>query len=88
MTGTIRKRSPRHFELRAYNAATGKQVTKTYAHPRKERRDRHLDGGAGKRSILNPGFHGLSEVTEAFAAVSDNNGSVFPRPDLLGPRRG
>jgi integrase len=37
MTGTIRERSPGHFELRAYNAATGKQVTKTYAHPRKEK---------------------------------------------------
>lgn len=36
MAGTIRERSPGHFELRAYNAATGKQVTKTYAHPRKE----------------------------------------------------
>jgi integrase len=35
MTGTIRERSPGHFELRAYNAVTGKQVTKTYAHPRK-----------------------------------------------------
>jgi hypothetical protein len=37
MTGTVRERSPGHFELRAYNAATGKQVTKTYAHPRKEK---------------------------------------------------
>jgi hypothetical protein len=37
MTGTIRERSPGHFELRAYNAATGKQVTKTYTHPRKEK---------------------------------------------------
>jgi len=25
------------FELRAYNAGTGKQVTKTYAHPRQEK---------------------------------------------------
>jgi integrase len=37
MIGTIRERSPGHFELRAYNAATGRQVTKTYAHPRKEK---------------------------------------------------
>jgi integrase len=37
MTGTIRARSPGHFELRAYNAATGTQVTKTYAHPRKQK---------------------------------------------------
>jgi hypothetical protein len=37
MTGTIRERSPGQFELRAYNAATGKQVTKTYSHPRKEK---------------------------------------------------
>jgi len=37
MAGTIKERSPGHFELRAYNAATGKQVTKTYTHPRKEK---------------------------------------------------
>jgi integrase len=37
MSGTIRERSPGHFELRAYNAATGKQVTRTYRHPRKEK---------------------------------------------------
>ena len=37
MNGTIRERSPGHFELRAYNAAPGKQVTKTYAHPRKDK---------------------------------------------------
>ena len=37
MTGTIRERSPGHFALRAYNAATGKQVTETYAHPRQEK---------------------------------------------------
>ena len=37
MTGTIRERSPGHFELRAYNAATGKQVTKTYVYPRNEK---------------------------------------------------
>jgi integrase len=36
MTGTIRERSPGHFELRAYNPATGHQVTKTYRHPRGE----------------------------------------------------
>jgi hypothetical protein len=35
--GTIRERSPGHFELRAYNAATGKQVTKTYTHRAKRR---------------------------------------------------
>jgi K+-transporting ATPase ATPase A chain len=32
---------------------------------------------AGKNSILNPGFHGLSEVTYAFASVANNNGSAF-----------
>jgi potassium-transporting ATPase potassium-binding subunit len=31
----------------------------------------------GYRSILNPGFHGLSEVTYAFASVTNNNGSAF-----------
>jgi len=33
--------------------------------------------GPGTRSILNPGFHGLSEVTYAFASVANNNGSAF-----------
>ena len=33
VTGTIRERSPGHFEFRAFNAATGKQVTRTYVHP-------------------------------------------------------
>src|ERR1017187_6069414 len=32
-TPGIRERSPGHFELRAYNPATGKQITKTYVHP-------------------------------------------------------
>jgi len=32
---------------------------------------------AGKRSILNPGFHGLSEVMYAFASAANNNGSAF-----------
>lgn len=33
--------------------------------------------GAGTRSILNPGMHGLSEVTYAFASAAQNNGSAF-----------
>ena len=33
--------------------------------------------GAGKSSILNPGFHGLSEITYAYASVANNNGSAF-----------
>lgn len=32
---------------------------------------------AGKSSILNPGFHGLSEVTYGFASAANNNGSAF-----------
>jgi K+-transporting ATPase ATPase A chain len=32
---------------------------------------------AGTKSILNPGFHGLSEITYAFASVANNNGSAF-----------
>ena len=32
---------------------------------------------AGTRSILNPGFHGLSEVSYAFASAATNNGSAF-----------
>ncbi|HXX90729.1 MAG TPA: potassium-transporting ATPase subunit KdpA [Acidimicrobiales bacterium] len=31
----------------------------------------------GTRAILNPGMHGLSEVTYAFASVTLNNGSAF-----------
>jgi potassium-transporting ATPase potassium-binding subunit len=33
--------------------------------------------GPGTSSILNPGMHGLSEVTYAFASVANNNGSAF-----------
>ena len=33
--------------------------------------------GPGTRSILNPGMHGLTEVTYAFASVAQNNGSAF-----------
>jgi len=33
--------------------------------------------GPGTSSILNPGFHGLSEITYAFASVTNNNGSAF-----------
>jgi K+-transporting ATPase ATPase A chain len=32
---------------------------------------------AGTASILNPGFHGLTEVTYAYASVARNNGSAF-----------
>jgi K+-transporting ATPase ATPase A chain len=32
---------------------------------------------AGTTSILNPGFHGLSEITYAFASAANNNGSAF-----------
>jgi K+-transporting ATPase ATPase A chain len=31
----------------------------------------------GTSSILNPGFHGLSEVTYAYASVANTNGSAF-----------
>ena len=31
----------------------------------------------GTSSILNPGLHGLSEVTYAYASVANNNGSAF-----------
>jgi potassium-transporting ATPase potassium-binding subunit len=33
--------------------------------------------GPGTSSILNPGFHGLTEVTYACASVANNNGSAF-----------
>jgi len=33
--------------------------------------------GAGTRSILNPGMHGLTEITYAYASVAQNNGSAF-----------
>jgi potassium-transporting ATPase potassium-binding subunit len=32
---------------------------------------------AGTNAILDPGFHGLSEVTYAYASVANNNGSAF-----------
>ncbi len=32
---------------------------------------------AGTGSILNPGLHGLTEVTYAYASVAQNNGSAF-----------
>jgi K+-transporting ATPase ATPase A chain len=32
---------------------------------------------SGTKAISNPGFHGLSEVTYAFASVANNNGSAF-----------
>jgi potassium-transporting ATPase potassium-binding subunit len=32
---------------------------------------------AGTSSILNPGFHGLSEVSYAYASVANTNGSAF-----------
>jgi integrase len=32
-TPGIRERSPGHYELRAYNPATGKQISRTYRHP-------------------------------------------------------
>jgi len=32
---------------------------------------------AGLAAILNPGLHGLSEVTYAYASVANNNGSAF-----------
>jgi potassium-transporting ATPase potassium-binding subunit len=31
---------------------------------------------AGTSSIFNPGFHGLSEVTYAFASSANNNGRL------------
>ena len=31
----------------------------------------------GTSSILNPGLHGLTEVTYAYASVAQNNGSAF-----------
>ena len=38
-TAGIRERSPGHYELRAYNAATGRQVVKTYVHPGQRREE-------------------------------------------------
>ncbi|HTZ91310.1 MAG TPA: potassium-transporting ATPase subunit KdpA [Streptosporangiaceae bacterium] len=32
---------------------------------------------SGTSAILNPGFHGLSEVTYAYASAANNNGSAF-----------
>ena len=43
----IRERSAGHYELRAYNAASGRQVTRTYRAPR-------TDWGAGIRRRARP----------------------------------
>ncbi len=47
-TGSIRDRSPEHHELRAYNALTGTQVTRTLLAPRSEK-------GSGTR-VLGPSW--------------------------------
>ncbi len=44
----MRERSPGHYELRAYNSVTGRQVTRTFHAPRPEK-------GSG-----NPGGRGAS----------------------------
>jgi len=36
-----------------------------------------LATAAGRLSVLNPGFHGLSEVVYAFSSAAANNGSAF-----------
>ena len=69
MAGTIRERSPGHYELRAYNSATGKQVTRTFRASRAE-------PGAGIREArrelarlvteVQDGKHGGSKATLAY----------------------
>ena len=56
-TGSIRERSPGHFELRAYNPLTGRQVTRTFRAPRPE-------SGAGIRAARVELAKLVAEVTE------------------------
>jgi hypothetical protein len=55
--GTIRERSPGHYELRAYNAQTRRQVTRTFCAPR-----------AGKGSGIRAG---RAELAKLVAEVAD-----------------
>jgi integrase len=57
MLGTIRERSPGHYELRAYNNATGKQVTRTFKGPRAEK-------GVGIRAARQELARLVTEVAE------------------------
>jgi integrase len=59
MPGTIRERSPGHFELRVFNPATGRQVSRTYVHPRGER-------GTGIRAAKR-------ELAQLFTDVQNDN---------------
>src|ERR1700676_1562160 len=50
-TPGIRERSPGHYELRAYNPATGKQVVRTYVHPADRRPRPGVVPAEGKREL-------------------------------------
>jgi integrase len=64
-TTGIRERSPGHFELRAYNPATGKQITRTYVHP----------DGRGERGV------GIREARKAHAQlVADIAAGKYGKP--------
>ena len=56
-TPGIRERSPGHFELRAYNAATGKQVTRTYV-------DARYEQGVGIRAAQRELAKLVAEISE------------------------
>ncbi len=51
-TGSIRERSPGHYELRAYNPVTGKQVTRTFRAPRPEKGSGIRAAGAGLAKLV------------------------------------
>ncbi len=57
-TGSIRERSPGHYELRVYDAATKRQVVRTYVAP-------HAEKGAGIRAARAELAKLVAEVAES-----------------------
>ena len=72
-TGSIRERSPGHYELRAYNAMTGRQVTRTFRAPRPEK-------GAGIRAARAELAKLVAEVAEG---KHNQNGGKASVSELL-----
>jgi hypothetical protein len=72
-TGSIRERSPGHYELRAYNPVTGRQVTKTFHAPRREK-------GSGRRAA---GAELAKLVAEVAEGKHDRSGQRASVGELL-----
>lgn len=65
-TPGIRERSPGHYELRAYNSATGKQITRTYRHPSGEAGQgirKAREQLAVLKTEISQGMHGGTKTT-------------------------